>query len=283
MSNEDRVVWHVEADGVAVVELNRPDKRNALDGPMFGALARVGAELRRAPALRAVVLTGRGESFCAGLDMASFAEMQQGRGPADQAVDPTEMQPGGLTHLGQQTAWTWRQLPVPVIAALRGHALGGGLQIALGADVRIAHPDTKLSVREVHFGITPDMTGTYTMSRLARPDVALLLAATAELFDARRGFELGLVTQLSEAPLEAALTAARAMAAQSPDAIRGVKRLIYGGDGDAPGRQFALERETVLSLVGTPNQVEAVTAGFERRPAVFVDPEPAPSANGASR
>jgi enoyl-CoA hydratase/carnithine racemase len=270
-----RVACAIE-NHIALVELNRPDKRNALDGAMFAAIADVGERLKSESSVRAVVLTGRGTSFCAGLDMASFERMADEQGDAPEPVDPMEIQPGGLTHLAQQIAWVWRELPVPVIAAVHGHAIGGGLQLALGADIRIAHPATKLSIKEVDFGITPDMTGTYTIARLARPDVAMLLASTAATVTALQALELGLVTRLSAEPLADAMALAGEIAARSPDAIRGVKRLIreaYPGD---PAQQLATEREVVLGLAGAPNQLEAVRAAIERRAPAFTDDPAAP-------
>jgi enoyl-CoA hydratase/carnithine racemase len=140
--------------------------------------------------------------------------------------NPITVQPSGVTHLGQQVAWVWQELRVPVIAAVHGHALGGGLQIALGADIRIADPDTKWSVREVHSGLVPDMTGTLTLSRLVRPDVAKELTMTARMVDGREAFELGLVTRLSETPYDDAMILAREIAARSPGAVQGSKELF---------------------------------------------------------
>jgi enoyl-CoA hydratase/carnithine racemase len=178
---------------------------------------------------------------------------------------------GSITHLGQQVAWVWQELPMPVIAAVHGHAMGGGIQIALGADMRIVHPDTQLSVREVHWGLIPDMTGTFTLSRLMRPDLAKWLTLTAAIVTGREAFELGLVTRLSDTPYDDAMALAREIAGRSPEAIRGVKALFnkaYGGD---PAAQFAEERRVIGSLVGSPNQVEAVMANFEKRPPAFKD------------
>ena len=195
---DDRVTISIDDRGVADVRLNRPDKRNALDGAMFRALADAGERLKAEPAVRVVVLSGEGESFCAGLDFASFQSMAGGgRRAAAADGNPGAPTPGGITHLGQQVCWVWQELPVPVIAAVHGHALGGGLQIALGADIRIVHPDTKLSVREVHWGLVPDMTGTLFLSRLVGPDVAKELTFTARMVSGREAGELGLATQVT--------------------------------------------------------------------------------------
>ncbi len=185
----DRVTVTI-ADGIADVRFNRADKRNALDGAQFAAIEQVGEELKATPGLRVVVLSGAGESFCAGLDFSMFSEMA-GDGERETQGSPGDIPDGRITHRGQQICWVWQELPVPVIAAVHGHALGGGFQIAMGADIRIAHPDTKWSVREVHWGLVPDMTGTFMLSRLVRIDVARELTYTARMVDGREAYDLG--------------------------------------------------------------------------------------------
>ena len=185
--------------------------------------------------------------------------------------NPCAMQDGRITHLGQQVAWVWQELPMPVIAAVHGHALGGGIQIALGADIRIVHPETQLSVREVHWGLVPDMTGTLMLSQLVRADIAKELVFTARMFDGREAHAIGLATRLSETPYDDAMAMAREIAGRSPDAVRGAKALINGLLHDKAAGQFAEERRVIGSLIGKPNQVEAVMSNFEKRPAAFVD------------
>jgi enoyl-CoA hydratase/carnithine racemase len=269
----DRVTVSFGDDGVADVRLNRPEKRNALDGAMFTALAAAGESLKTEPAVRAVVLSGEGASFCAGLDFAAFQTLASGSDGGGGNGNPGALTPGGVTHLGQQVCWVWQELEVPVIAAVHGHALGGGLQIALGADIRIVHPDTQLSVREVHWGLIPDMTGTLFLSRLVGPDVAKELTFTARIISGRDAAELGLATRLSEDPRGDAFALAREIAGRSPEAVRGAKalfnRLANAGFAD----QFAEERRVIGGLVGQPNQVESVMANFEKRPPVFTDPK----------
>ena len=160
---------------------------------------------------------------------------------------------------------------MPVIAALQGHALGGGLQIALGADIRIAHPDTQLSLREVYWGLVPDMTGTLSLSQLVRPDVARELVFTARILDAREGIGLGLVTRLADEPHEEAMAMAGEIASRSPDAVRGAKRLLNRQAVERAPEQFAAEREEIRRLIGSENQQEAVKAYFEKRAPVFRD------------
>ena len=181
------------------------------------------------------------------------------------------MSDGRITHLGQQICWVWQDVPVPVIAAVQGHALGGGLQIALGADIRISHPDTKWSVREVHWGLVPDMTGTFMLSRLVRPDVAKELTFTARMFSGVEAAELGLVTKVSDTPHDEAMAVAREIAARSPGAVRGAKALFNLLVNDGAAEQFAEERRVIGEQIGSVNQVEAVMAGFENRPPVFGD------------
>lgn len=280
----DRVLVTI-SNFIADVRLDRADKRNALDPAMFDAIAKAGKDLVSNKQVRAVVLSGNGASFCAGLDFASFQSMAGGdSGKNDLSNDSKhdskreskenagEMQPGSITHLAQQVCWVWQEVPVPVIAALQGHALGGGLQLALGADIRIAHPDTKLAMREAHWGLIPDMTGTLMLSRLVRDDVMKDLVFTARVLSAAEGAELGLITRLSNTPVEDALVAAAEIADRSPDAVRGAKKLINRLSNADAAAHFATEREIIHTLIGKPNQVEAVTANFENRPAKFAEP-----------
>lgn len=271
MANTERVVISV-SDGVADVRLNRPDKRNALDGEMFLALARAGERLKSEAGVRAVVLSGEGSSFCAGLDFGSFQQMAGGNeAQVDDESSPGRMEQGRITHLGQQVAWVWQEVPVPVIAAVHGHALGGGIQICLGADIRIVHPETQMSVREVHWGLVPDMTGTLVLSRLVRPDVAKELTFSARIFDGREAHALGLATRLSQDPRADAMQMAAEIASRSPEAVRGAKELFNRLTWSEAESQFAAERRVIGSLIGRANQVEAVTANFEKRSPAFRD------------
>jgi len=265
---EDRVTISIE-DGIADVRMNRADKRNALDNAMFTSLAVAGDYLKTLSELRAVVLSGDGASFCAGLDFGSFQAMAQGSSGQGGSVNAGAMSDGRITHLAQQVCWVWQEVPVPVIAAVHGHALGGGMQIALGADIRIVHPDTQLSVREVHWGLIPDMTGTLMLSRLVRPDIVKDLVFSARVFSGAEGFELGVVTRLSKTPQADAMDLAQEIAGRSPDAVRGAKKLINLMANDGAAQQFAAEREVIGKLIGGANQVEAVMSHFEKRPPKF--------------
>jgi enoyl-CoA hydratase/carnithine racemase len=265
-ATEERVSVTV-ADGIVSVKLTRPDKRNALDPAMMEALIAAGEQVKSMPAARVVVLSGEGASFCAGLDLGRMQSLS-GDGPRRESspVAPLE---GEITHRGQQVCWVWQEVPVPVIAAVHGHALGGGLQLALAADIRVIHPDTKLSLLEVKWGLVPDGTGSLTLGRLVRADVLKDLMFSARIFDGREAHELGLATQLSDTPLKDAETLARGYAERSPAAVRAAKalanHLLYAG----AAAQFAEERRLIHSLAGTAEQAEAVRAHFEKRPPVF--------------
>jgi enoyl-CoA hydratase/carnithine racemase len=264
-------------DHVAHVRLARPDKLNALDPPMFEALAATGARLAEEGAVRAVVLSGEGRGFCAGLDMESFAAIAQsgGSGLGDIAA-----RTHGDTNLFQQAALVWRGLPVPVIAALHGAVFGGGLQIALGCDVRYAAPDARLSVLEVKWGLVPDMGGALLMRRLMRGDVIRELTYTGRVLSADEARELGLVTALHADPLAAALAAAAEIAAKSPDAIRAAKRLLNEAEDERRAEILIAESREQAGLIGGPNQVEAVRANMEKRRPAFRDPATLPSHQG---
>jgi enoyl-CoA hydratase/carnithine racemase len=265
MSTEERVRIEV-ADHVAVVTLTRADKHNALDVPMFDALIEATERLADEHAVRAVVLHGDGPSFCSGLDVVSI--MAAGGG----VEGLTDRVRGEVPNWFQRVAFDWARVPVPVIAALHGNCFGGGLQIALGADIRIAAPDTRLSVMEIKWGLIPDMSISRTLPRLVGIDVAKELTFTGRVFDATEGQRLGVVTHLAEDPLTAARELAVQIAAQSPDAVRAAKRL-YDESWTAPAPDtLALEASLQLGLVGSPNQLAAVAAGFTKEPAEFVDP-----------
>lgn len=269
-SNTERVTISV-VDRIADVRMVRADKRNALDNDMFNALASVGEQLRTMHDVRAVVLSGEGASFCAGLDFGSFQAMASSKATTDSSprLNAGDMTDGRITHLAQQVCWVWQEIPVPVIAAIHGHALGGGLQIALGTDIRIVHPDTQLSIREVHWGLIPDMTGTLMLSRLVRPDIAKDLVFSARIFSGTEAFEIGVATRLSNDPLQDSLALAAEIAQRSPEAIRGAKQLLNRLANAGAAEQFAAERQAIGKLIGSPNQIEAVMAHFEKRPASF--------------
>ncbi|HET8938088.1 MAG TPA: crotonase/enoyl-CoA hydratase family protein [Polyangiales bacterium] len=258
----DRVVVTLE-NGVADVRLARPEKMNALDPAMFEGIARAIAQLEATPGLRAVVLSGEGRAFCAGLDMQSMAGVGSG-------ID-IHARTHADANLFQHVAWGFRTLPVPVIAAVHGVAFGGGLQIMSGADLRIAHPDTRLSVMELKWGLVPDMAGLALWRTLVRDDVLRELTYTHREFTATEGLGLGFVTRLSSDPHAEAMRVAREIAAKSPDAVRAAKRLLnLAVDSDSRTILIAESREQA-GVIRKPNQVEAVLANVQKRPAHFKD------------
>lgn len=263
----DRVLLTIE-NHVATVTLNRPDKRNALDLPMFEALAATGESLAQNADVRAIVLDGAGEHFCAGIDVSLFGS----GGMADLA---NMLQPRGNSpaNLFQAVAYSWREMPVPVICAITGSALGGGLQVALGADLRFAHPAAKFSIMEVRWGLVPDMAITATLPRLVSADKVRELAWTGRVFDAAEAERIGLVTVIHDDPGQAAAATARTIAAQSPDAIRGIKRLFDEAVDLPVAEALRLEAKIQLGVLGGANQVEAVRANLESRAPVFGPPE----------
>jgi enoyl-CoA hydratase/carnithine racemase len=264
----ERVTVSME-DGVADVRLNRPDKLNALDQAMFAALVETGQRVAADRTVRAVVLSGEGRGFCAGLDFASFMAMG-GDAPAGPAL--LSRAGDGPANFAQRAAWVWTEIPVPVIAAVHGVAFGGGLQIALGADIRIAAPDARLSVMEIKWGLIPDMSGTQTLRRLVRLDVAKDLTFTGRIVSGSEAAALGLVTRVADAPLDAALALAREIALKSPDAIRAGKQLLDQSVQLSVADGLRLEERLQLGLIGSANQVEAVQSNLQKRPAAFRDP-----------
>ncbi len=265
----DRVTLAVDG-GIADVRLNRPDKLNALDLAMFQGLVDVGERLKGDGAVRVVVLSGEGRGFCAGLDFSSFQAMAgesgSGTGGGTASIMATD---GRITHLAQQACWVWQELEVPVIAAVHGPALGGGLQIALGADLRIVAPDAQLAVLEARWGLIPDMTGTVVLPRVVGLDVAKELTFTGRMVSGEEAVRIGLATSLAEDPRAAAFELAADLRGRSPDALREGKRLLNLSGTRPLAEQLADERATMASLIGSPNQVEATTAYFEQRPPEF--------------
>jgi enoyl-CoA hydratase/carnithine racemase len=250
------------ADHVAVVTLNRPEKHNALDGAMFEGIVEAADQVAQMPEVRAVVLHGAGPSFCSGLDVSAF-------GSLDTILDRPD---GQRANVAQRTCTGWIDVPAPVIAAIHGTCFGGGLQIALGADIRFAAPDARLSVMESKWGLVPDMGITSTLPRLVRIDVAKELTYTGRVLSGGEAAELGLVTHVAGDPLAAAKELAAEIAGRSPDAMRAAKRLYDASWNGPVEAALRLETDLQLGLIGSPNQIEAVRAGMAKEPADFADP-----------
>ncbi len=262
----DRVCITRDDKGVAHVELARPDKLNALDFAMFEGIIEAGHSLAEDPSLRCVVLSGQGRAFSAGLDVASF--MASGD-VAEKLLERTE---GCPANLAQEVGHVWTELPVPVIAAVHGVCFGGGLQIALGADIRIVAPDARMSIMEIKWGLVPDMSGTQTLRHLVRLDVAKELAFTGRIVPGEEACSLGLATRTAADPVAEALELARTIAGKSPDAIRACKRLFNQSVRLDLAAGFKLETDLQLGLIGSLNQIEAVMANMEKREPRFADP-----------
>ena len=263
--SNDRISIELEGTGVAHVRLTRGDKMNALDPEMFTTIIEAGDFLAKAKGVRVVVLSGEGRAFCAGLDTASF-----GAQPTSNEPELTERTYGNANKF-QQVAMTWRKLAVPVIAAVHGVCFGGGLQIASGADIRIVHPDTRMSVMEMKWGLVPDMGGYVLWRGLVRDDVLRELVYTNREFSGADALTLGFATYNDEDPLARATAIAREIASRNPGAIRAAKRLQAGmmeRDTDAILLEESIEQHAIMR---TPNQIEAVMAAMQKRAPNFQD------------
>lgn len=257
----------IAKDGhVAIVTLNRPQKHNAIDLDMFAALADAGTQLGKDASVRAIVVEGAGPSFCAGIDLSIFAQ-------SDSSVLVSKMAPGedSPANLFQRAAFVWREVPQPVICALHGSVFGGGLQIALGADLRFGSPDSRYSVMEIKWGLIPDMAISATLARLIPADKAKELAWTGRVFDAAEACDMGVLTALHDDPAQAAREAAALIAARSPKAVRAIKRLFDESAEMSIQQGLQLEAELQLSLLGRHQQIEAVAANLEKRAPKFED------------
>lgn len=265
-----RVAVRVDADGVAQVRLARPDKMNALDVAMFDGLVAATELLQATRGVRAVVLHAEGRAFCAGLDMSRFGKMREGA--QLEGLAELQARTHGPANRPQQVAWGWRALAVPVVAAVQGVAFGGGLQVALGADVRLLAADARMSVMEMRWGLVPDMAGIALMRELVRADLVRELVFSARIVEAEEACRIGLGTRVVADPLAEALAMAREIAGRNPDAVRAAKRLLnQTADGD--GAQLLLaESVEQQRLIGSANQREAVAASMEQRPGRFTDP-----------
>jgi enoyl-CoA hydratase/carnithine racemase len=216
------------------------------------------------------VLSGEGRAFCAGLDFGSFSAMADGtRRPGRGLID---REPGRAASHAQMACWVWAEMPVPVIAAVQGAAFGGGLQVALAADIRLVAADAQLSVMEVKWGLVPDMTASQTLRHLVRLDVAKELTFTGRVVSGTEAVALGLATRVSERPREDALALGREIAGRSPDAVRAAKQLLGRTAAMGVDEGLRLEQALQAGLIGSANQMEAVRANVEKRAPKFSDP-----------
>jgi len=266
---KDRITVDIQG-GVADVRLVRVDKMNALDDAMFEALIKTGERLKTDAGVRAVVLSGAGRAFCAGLDMGNFDKMASGERKGGTGLVETPRTEGG-SNRAQHAVMVWREIPVPVIAAVHGVAFGGGFQLALGADMRFVTPDARMAVMEIKWGLVPDMAGIALLRRLIRDDQARELTYSGRQFTGEEALSLGLATRVCADPYAEALAFARDVAAKNPDAIRADKRLMNLAD-DGDQRAILLAESVEQSaLIGSPNQIEAVQSSMQKRAPNFVN------------
>ena len=251
------------ANHIADIRFNRPDKLNALNRDVMDALIDAAVRVKSQTGIRCVLLSGEGRGFCAGLDRAGFQDMDGG------SFTDIRKRTHGIANFFQQVVWGWRDCPVPVIAALQGVALGGGFQIALGADIRIAHPDTKMSIMEMKWGLIPDMAGTALMCHLASEDIVRELTYTARIFSGEEAGRYGFVSHISDDPYACAMELATEIASKNPDAIRAAKALLNKVADDRAAELLLNESVLQSDILMQPNQIEAVQATLEKRPAKF--------------
>lgn len=252
-------------DGIATVELARPEKKNALTFEMFDALAQTAADLANTQGLRAVVITGQGGAFSAGLDLGAMQAIATKLDAAK--ADLMDRDSTGANRY-QRPVTSWAQVPVPVIAAVDGVCLGAGFQLALGADFRIAHPDAKFSVMESRWGLVADMGISQSLPKLLRADQAKMLMMSAKTLLASEAADMGLVTELHDDPKARALELAQSFAAKSPNALAAAKSLVDQGWAGGTAA-LALEADLQRDLMGSPNQIEAVMANLQKRSPKF--------------
>lgn len=270
----DRVELTIE-NHIANVRLARADKMNALDLKMFEALAMTGEQLLNNQEVRVVVISGEGGNFCAGLDKSNFESMLAEAKPdaSNKAELPAKLsdRTHGIANMPQHVVWLWRELPMPVIAAIQGVALGGGLQLALGADMRYAAPNSQFSILEMKWGMVPDMSSTQIMRHLIQDDVIRELTYTARIFTAEQAKGWGFITDIKEDPLAHAQSIAQEIVNKNPHAIRGAKHIIDQANYQTVEQGLLTESKVQDSIIGTPNQIEAVMSVMQKRAPNFKD------------
>ncbi|MBN7797496.1 crotonase/enoyl-CoA hydratase family protein [Parahaliea mediterranea] len=259
-----RVIVDVH-EHVAHVRLNRPEKMNALDALMLESIVAAATQLANDANVRCVVLSGEGRAFCAGLDISALTGT-----PASDSAEASQLaclseRTHGIVNLPQAASWLWRELPVPVIAAMHGVAFGGGCQISIGADMRYAAPDTRISIMEMKWGIVPDMGGTPFLQQLVADDKLRELIYTHKIVTADEAERIGLVTRVCENPVEAALETASHIAHKNPDAIRAAKRIVNNAPFESAADTLLAESSEQDRILGSANQREAVSAELEKR------------------
>ena len=266
---KDRVSITMLEDGIADVRMIRTDKMNALDAAMWAALVEAIETLKATPGLRVVVLSGEGRAFCAGLDLSSLqAERDPG---ASSAGGTLADRTNGISNNAQYAAWGWRDLPVPVIAAVHGVAFGAGSQIMAAADIRYVHPDTRIAIMEMKWGLVPDVAGMALWRTQVADDVLREMIYTNRQFNGHEAKAMGFATHVSDDPLTAALELARIIANKNPHAVRGAKRLCNMLADATDAEILQAESDEQVKVIRTPNQIEAVMSEMEKRKPVFAE------------
>lgn len=253
----DACVTLEKDDGVAIVALNRPEKRNALNMDMFRRIDQVSRQLRTDRTLRAVIVTAKGEDFCSGLDVKSVLKQKSSVFALLAKWWP------GRANLAQRVSYNWRRIPAPVIMVIQGRCWGGGLQIALGADFRFAAPDASFSVMEGKWGLIPDMAGNLALREILSQDAALQLAMTAEIITAKTAADLGLISGVSNDPMQRAMELVNAIKERSPDTVAAVKKLYRKNWFASDWRMLANESWYQVRIILGKNQARAVKRQME--------------------
>ena len=265
----DRISITMLEDGIADVRMTRVDKMNALDGAQWNALVEAIDQLQATPGLRVVVLSGEGRAFCAGLDLSS---LQGDRDPgASSAGGSLADRTKGISNNAQYAAYGWRELPVPVIAAVHGVAFGAGSQIMAGADIRIVHPDTRIAIMEMKWGLVPDVGGVPLWRTQVADDVLREMIYTNREFNGVEAKEMGFATHVSDDPRAKAMELARVIANKNPHAIRGAKRMCNALATSSDAELLQMESDEQLKVIRTPNQMEAVMSEMQKRKPNFAD------------
>lgn len=248
---ESRVSVRKE-DGIAYVTLDRAEKRNALDMAMFRALDRVSRRLRKDRDVRVIIVHAQGEDFCSGLDVKSVM------GKSSSVLALLMKGWPGNANLAQRVSTNWKRIAVPVLMVIHGRCWGGGLQIALGGDFRIATPGASFSIMEAKWGLVPDMGGNLAVRDVLPKDIAMRLAMTAEVIDAPAALQHGLITEVCEDPMQRAQALAAELIERSPDAVAAVKKLYQRNWQNADWVILAKESYYQLRLILGKNQRLAV-------------------------
>ena len=261
----DRVLVKIK-DHIAEVILNRADKLNALDIPMFNAIIKAGQKVSADPSVRCVVIRAEGKAFCSGMDVSNFLDPSN-----TEFTKPLDIRTHNISNKWQMVAWVWRECPVPVIAAAHGVSFGGGLQIMSGADIKYAHPETQFSILEGRWGLIPDMAGTQLWRHNVREDVIKELTYTNRKFTAEEAVQFGFVSHIADDPVQAAFDLAKQIVEKSPSAIVKAKKVLNESRYLNAEDGLMLESKEQEEIIRKHNQVESVFSQMQKRKANFKD------------